>query len=368
VRVSDTAALRAAISGAEPGTRIILAPGQYEGGMYFGDVRGTPDAPVTIAAADPADPPEIVGGGAAFHFADAAHLALQDLTLREATGNGLNIDDGGTYDTPAEGIVLRRLRVTDVGPQGNCDGIKLSGVSDFLVEDCVIERWGDGGSAIDMVGCHRGVIEGCTFRGRDGIGGTGPQMKGGSSDIVVRGSRFEDAGGRAVNIGGSTGLEFFRPSPQGYEAKDITVEGNVIVGSLASVAFVGVDGAVVRHNTIYLPAKWALRILQETRAPEFVPCRNGVFADNIVVFRSDGWSEGGCNIGPDTDPRSFRFERNVWYCLDEPGTGRPSLPSTEVEGVAGEDPLFVDAEAGDFSLQADSPARGKGHTGLPSTE
>src|SRR6185436_17236812 len=123
-----------------------------------------------------------------------------------------------------------------------------------------------------------------------------------------------------------TGLQFFRPKPQGYEARAIRVEGNTFIGSDAPVAFVGVDGAVVRFNTIYRPHKWALRILQETHAPGFVPSRGGVFEDNVVVFRLEGWIEGGVNIGPGTAPATFRFARNAWYCEDRPERSRPSLP------------------------------------------
>ena len=101
------------------------------------------------------------------------------------------------------------------------------------------------------------------------------QAKGGSADILVRACRFEHAGQRAVNLGGSTGLPFFRPEPQGFEARDITVEDCSFVGSLAPVAFVGVDGAVVRHNTIYRPRRWAFRILQETRGPDSCPAATG---------------------------------------------------------------------------------------------
>ena len=61
-------------------------------------------------------------------------------------------------------MTLRGLRVRDVGGGGNEDGIKLSGVSDFVVEGCTVERWGAAGSAIDLVGCHRGVIRGNVFR------------------------------------------------------------------------------------------------------------------------------------------------------------------------------------------------------------
>mgnify|MGYP006193671343 CR=1 FL=1 len=40
------------------------------------------------------------------------------------------------------------------------------------------------------------------------------------------------------------------------------------------VAFVGVDGATFRHNTIYRPTKWVLRILQESQEPRFVRTRD----------------------------------------------------------------------------------------------
>ncbi|MBD3291479.1 MAG: hypothetical protein GF393_01035 [Armatimonadia bacterium] len=360
--------LREAVANARPGETVYVAPGTYEGGLYLGGLQGTEDAPIAIAGADPENPPVIEGGGSGMHLVNATHVELRDLVIRGATGNGLNIDDGGDYATPTHHITLRRLRVEDVGPEGNRDGIKLSGVDDFHVIDCTVERWGSGGSAIDMVGCHRGLIEGCTFRHEAGaIGGTGVQNKGGTSEIVIRGNHFEHAGSRAVNIGGSTGLQYFRPEPQGYEAKDITVEGNVFVGSMAPVAFVGCDGSTVRFNTTYMPGRWALRILQETREPGFVPSRDGVFEDNIVVFRSDAWSEGGANIGPATAPETFSFARNVWYCQDNPQVG-PRLPTEEQDGFVGEDPLLADPEAGDFSLQDGSPAEGRGHTALPDTD
>ena len=359
--------LREALAAAKPGATVYVAPGIYDGGILLDGLQGTEDAPIVIAGADPEDPPVIEGGGSGLHLVNATWVELRDLVLRGATGNGLNIDDGGDYATPAHHITLRRLRVEDVGPEGNRDGVKLSGVDDFRVIDCTVERWGRGGSAIDMVGCHRGLIEGCTFRHEGGGAATGVQNKGGTSDIVIRRNLFDHAGARAVNIGGSTGLQYFRPEPQGYEAKDIVVEGNVFIDSQAPVAFVGCDGATVRFNTMYMPGKWVMRILQETREPGFVPCRNGVFTDNIIVFRSDAWSEGGVNIGPATAPETFTFARNVWYCADRPELG-PSLPTEEQDGLVGEDPVFVDPEAGDFSLQPGSAAEGRGHTALEDTD
>lgn len=369
--VTNAAGLREAVSGAKPGTRILLAPGRYPGGFFFANLRGEPNLPIVIAGADPQDPPIIEGGGNGIQLSDPSWVELRDIVFTGASGNGLNIDDGGSFDTPAQHVVLRNLRVTDVGPEGNRDGIKLSGVTDFRVEGCTLERWGTGGSAIDMVGCHRGTIQNNLFRhlpaGSDGASGV--QTKGGSRDILIRRNRFEHAGSRGVNIGGSTGLQFFRPplvsGTESWEAKDIRVEGNTFLGSSAPVAFVGVDGAVVRFNTIYRPQRWALRILQETTAPGFVPCRRGEFTDNIVAFHSTEWASGGVNIGPNTAPDTFQFARNWWFCLDNPARSRPTLPVAEDAGVYGESPQFRDAENGDLRLQPGSLANRAGADALP---
>lgn len=282
---------------------------------------------------------------------------MHNLVLAKGRENGLNIDDGGSVKTPAHHIVLRGLVVRDIGSDRNHHGIKLSGLDDFRIEKCVVERWGTKGSGIDMVGCHRGVISHSTFREGDKVGANGVQMKGGSSHVTVRYCRFENAGGRAVNLGGNTGLPYFRPSPQGYEAKDIVVEDCMFVGSMAPLAFVGVDGATVRHNTFYRPARWLMRILQENQDPKFVPCRNGKFTNNIIAFQIDELGSA-VNIGPKTAPETFQFANNFWYCIGTPERTRRAvqLPTAESEGTFGQDPGFRNAAGGDLQLIADSPA------------
>lgn len=367
-RVKDAAGFNRAVAAARPGDRILLAPGVYGNNFHFRGVHGTAKEPIVIAADNADKPPSIVGTRAPLHFSGASHLELKDLVITGSSANGLNIDDGGDPDKPSHHITLRNLLIQDIGPRGNVDGIKLSGVDDFLVENCTIERWGSGGSAIDMVGCHRGVISGSIFRKG---GSNGVQAKGGSSVIAVRQCRFEDAGERAVNLGGSTGDNYFRPPLKAfpekgkYEAKDIRVEGCTFVRGGAAVVFVGVDGAVVRFNTIYRPGRYAIRILQEKNEPGFVPCRNGVFENNVVVFRSGEWVTGGVNIGPNTAPETFRFGGNLWYCEDRPGRSEPKLPTAEKDSVVGEDPRFIDSAKGDFGVGADSPARNRGAHALP---
>jgi len=362
VDVATSDALRQALQEAKPGTTIRLSPGTYPGGFYAAQLHGTADQPIVITARNPEQPP-LFDGGNGCHIAGASYLTIEHLRLRGAKANGLNLDDGGQAGS-SHHITVRHLTITDVGPQGNRDGLKLSGLDDFRVEGCTFERWGDGGSGIDMVGCHRGVIVDSSFS-HPGTLGNGVQAKGGSSEVVIRNCFFDRAGSRQVQLGGSTGLQFFRPLGATYEARDLTVEGCVFTGCMADLAFVGVDGATVRYNTFYQPEKWLLRILQETREPQFVPCRNGVFERNLIVYRTDRWAENGVNIGPGTAPETFVFRDNLWFATDRPERSRPRLPSEETGGVYGQDPRLTDPQQGDFRPAADGPGAGHGFTALP---
>ncbi len=367
VRVADADGLRRAGAAAKPGTRILLEPGEYRGGFSFSGLKGEAGKPIVIGGADPKRPPTIRGGGSGIQLSDPEHVEIENLVVSGATGNGINIDDGGSFDTPAHHVVIRAVTVADVGPRGNRDGIKLSGLTDFRVEGSTIERWGSGGSAIDMVGCHRGVIEKNAIRENANPGANGVQAKGGSSRIAVRENTFADFGGRGVNIGGSTGRPYFRPPlPDKIDAeaslaegREIVVEGNVFVGGDAAMAFVGADSCTARFNTIYRPRRWALRILQENREPDFVECRGGEFSDNVVAFDARSWG-GAANIGPNTAPGTFRFARNVWYALDEPTRSEPRLPTVEKDGISGRDPQFVDPDRRDFAVRKGSPAEKAG--------
>jgi len=355
VDVTDDAALQAALRRAAPGTVIRIAAGRYQPGVFVTGLKGAPERPIVIEGADPEKPPLFEGGKVGWQLSDCEHVTLRNLAVRGQQANGINIDDGGSFDTPARHIVLEKIHVADVGPQGNCDGIKLSGVDDFNVRDCTVEGWG--GQAIDMVGCHRGVIESCTFRGKPGFSqSTGPQTKGGSSQIAIRRCLFLDAGGRAVNLGGSTGLAYFRPRGALYEARDIRVEACTFVGSQAPVAFVGVENAVVRYNTIYRPGKWVIRILQETTEPGFAPCRNNRFERNLVVSRRAD-VQIAVNVGPHTRPDTFTFADNLWFCEDRPQASRPDLPAAETGGVYGVDPRLAALEGGRFRPESPQAAQ-----------
>jgi len=331
IEVRDPAALRAAVGRLENGTVLKIGPGEYPGGY---DVRNVAD--LTVEAVDPARPPLFKGARNAWHFSGCSGLKLRHLRASGQSHNGFNLDDGGQSDRPARNITLESLEIRDVGPRGNFDGLKCSGLDDLTIRDCVIEGWG--GQAIDLVGCHRVLITGCRFSGKSGFSqDSGVQAKGGSEDVTIEKSHFTNAGQRPVNAGGSTGLPYFRPAGVKYEARRIVIRDNVISGSLCACAFTGVDGAEFTGNTILFPEKWVFRILQETSGNGFVPCRNVVVENNSIVFRRSQVSVD-VNVGPGTAPETFRFARNRWFAEDRPDRSRPQLPVREQDGTYGRDP------------------------------
>lgn len=351
VLVHNTRGLATALGAAGPGDTILLMPGPYRGGLFLSNLRGRAKAPIIIAGSDPTNPPVFTGGGSeALHLSDCSHLVLRNLKVSGYPGNGINADDGGTFDTPAHHLRFENVTIESTGPDGNFDALKLSGVDHFAVSNCVFRGWG--GSAIDMVGCHNGTIEECDFIGRNGFSqDSGIQLKGGTTNVLVRRSFFKNAGFRAINLGGSTDLPFFRPAAKNYEAKHIEITGNRFVGGEAPVAWVTAAGGRVHHNTFYLPGKWLLRILQESEDPRFKPCHGGLFEYNLVVF--DSRVDPFVNVGPRTNPASFVFRHNAWFQTD--GATVPDLPTPELDGVYQVDPRLNNPGTRTMSVTATDP-------------
>ena len=340
--VGNTAQFSAALSAAQPGDEIVMQPGIYSGGHYRANLQQ-----VTIRSANPANQAIIDGGGNGIQLSDPSTVTISDITFRNQVDNGLNIDDGGTFDTPAQNITLRNITVRDIVTAGNHDGIKLSGVNDFLIENVQVLNWGTGGSAVDMVGCHRGLIQNSNFvHTNTANNGTTLQPKGGSKDITFRANRIElpRGSGRAVQAGGSTGTPFFRfaDGDSGYEANRITAEGNVIIGGSSSFSWVNIDGGIFHHNVVNRPGQWVARILNENAGNPIVDTQNGQFLDNRIIY-NDTASEfsTAVNVGPETLPNTYTFARNRWLNLANPTAAgsTPSLPVIETGGTYGVDPV-----------------------------
>lgn len=308
----DIAAIAAT---AEPGDSILLSAGTHDN-AYVVDLHGTAEAPIWLGG----EGAVFEGGWEGLHLVRARFVIVHDLQISGSEDNGLNADDGGDYDDEeaSHHLLFRDLHFSDVGSGGNQDCLKLSGLRDYAVIDSTFERCSSSG--IDHVGCHRGVIARNHFEDNGG----GVQSKGGSADIEIRQNTFVDSGDRALNLGGGTGKEYFRPplsdTEDNVEARDLEVYANHFVGSEAPIAYVGCVDCVVANNTLIEPGKWVFRILQESVSDE-----------------------------------EHDFANNLWYAQDDPGASEPELPAEESGAVIG-----VDPELDGIAPTAESPALGAG--------
>jgi hypothetical protein len=129
---------------AKPGDTVLIYPAQYRGTYWIENLNGTVNAPIVIRGTDRA---AVVfdGGSESMHFSDCSYLVIENFSVRGQTGNGMNCDDAGTFETPTHHITFRSLTFGTMGATGNNDQLKLSGLDDFVIEDCIFEDGAVGG-------------------------------------------------------------------------------------------------------------------------------------------------------------------------------------------------------------------------------
>jgi hypothetical protein len=344
--------LEAAIKVVKPGDTILI----YENpktNQYVSNIKGNDKNWITIKANDK----NVVifsGGNNAIHFSKVAYLRIENIIFESQTANGVNIDDGGNYKTASHHIQFLNCIFRNIKAKGNNDLLKMSGVNNFKIIACDFKNGALKGSGIDLVGCHYGEISRCYF---ENMGSNAVQVKGGSANIDISRNWFKNCGARSVNLGGSTGLSYFRPIDATYEAAFLNVYSNVFIGSMAPIAFVGCKEVKVINNTIINPAKWTIRILQETvDESRFISCSNNYFINNLIYYKS---SSQEINIGANTNPSSFSISNNLWYNYNNPSK-RPNIPVVDVHQITGKDPLFKNLLDANFNIKTESPAIEKG--------
>jgi hypothetical protein len=101
--------IAAALAKAEPGTRVVVAAGTYGAVGSVRNLQGTAVAPIALVGRG-----EVVidprGQGSALHLAEPRYVVIEGIAIRNAVPHGMNIDDGGSYDSPGSYVVLRTCR------------------------------------------------------------------------------------------------------------------------------------------------------------------------------------------------------------------------------------------------------------------
>lgn len=357
--ISSAAALAIA------GDTIFVEGGIYSGDDFISNLHGIDSNWISIIS-DTNNPAIFKGGNFAFMMSDVSHIRIKGFVMDGQIQNGLNIDDGGSYDTPTQHIIIEYCKWLKMDATGNNDELKMSGVDSFTVRKCTFQNGAAEGSLVDMVGCHYGVFEDNRF---ENGGANSIQTKGGSQNIRIQRNIFLYGGQRAINIGGSTDKQYFRPLNADFEAQYISVHSNLFIGSMAPIAFVGAVRCEVVNNTFVEPERWMVRILQENNESGMQITGKNKFTNNICYFNNNADNEKCINIGAGTAPKTFLFSNNLWYNKENLNWAGPNPAVQHFSQILNSNPKFEDLGNKNFLLVEDSPAVGSGlELALPETD
>lgn len=280
-----------------------------------------------------------------------------------AAGLVVHVDGNGTTD------VLRiTFRNNVMHDSYNNDVLKINNATrDILVEGNLFFNQSGSDEHIDINSVEEVIVQDNIFlndfaaSGRTDPGNT-------SSFIVIKDSNQDDdiyIGSRDVivrrniflNWMGSTGSNFLLLGEDGhpiYEAQDILVENNLMLGNSSSVmrASFGVKGGrdiTFRHNTVSgdLPAlAFAMRLNTEGQNPinDNIVFYNNVWSDPTGTMGANGGGNNDFSDTPMGETQSFTLDHNAYWnggsALPEDG-GELINPSDDPAAVIG-DPRLGD--------------------------
>ena len=209
VEISTTEELLAALEGARPGDRLILAPGKYQNdewkgkwAAFFSEASGTSEQPITICSQDPDDPAMICG--ATQENKVGLHIIgefwhLENLVVCNA-GKGIVLDQ-------ASNSTITGCQVYDIGAEGIHLRDDTSGclIENCYVHDCgtVSPQYGEGiyiGSAKGTTGygfdCHYNTVRNCRI---SNVGADCIDIKEYTRGTLVEGCTLDGCGTQGQN-------------------------------------------------------------------------------------------------------------------------------------------------------------------------
>jgi len=160
----DYPTLEAAENFVTSGDTLLLQSQVFSDGTQFlNNLNGTLANPIVIMA-DTEHQSIFRGETEAIHLTDCSHVILDGLVVEQQTGNGINIDDGSDYSTPSTYITVRNCIF-----RGGTEAIHLIDCSHLILDGLVVEQQTGNGINIDDGGDYntpstKVTVRNCIFR------------------------------------------------------------------------------------------------------------------------------------------------------------------------------------------------------------
>jgi hypothetical protein len=318
-----------AFADARAGDHILLESGTHlQSGNLAISRSGTPASWIQIKAAPDAGPIIDLNSAGEFRIS-GSYISLQDVDIRNGGGNNLHIapDTTDVHHVHVADTVIHDLawgpgaaiKINRNNPAGAAVGtICLEGndVSEAISN-----------AIIDGVGVDGAVVIGNDIHD-NAVGSHGIFFKGGSADILIEGNVIRGIrGNAALQLGGSTGAQFWNPLYPAWEGVDQTARNNVITDfDDSAVEIRGVDGVSVYNNTIVTQSSFAIFRLQVgNNASGGSSGNDNVHISSNLVIGTGGDPQYARNDGGSA---SVVFGPQLWAgAFHNSGAATPGIPT-----------------------------------------
>ncbi len=278
ISVAPGSSIVSAINRAQPGDRILVRAGTYNGGGWI-ERSGTASAPITVVSVDGPRAAVIQGGTESLRVGNSAYLVFDGFEVRNSGDNTVHIY--GSHH-----ITLRNVYAHDAGRNG--DVLKVNQSHHMTIERSEFARPGprSGGEnpyqeCLDFVDVDDSTI-------RDNFIHDGGSMlmfvKGGSRNTVIERNVYSQqrsgASDPMVGLGGPT--DPWLLGGEQYEIINVVFRNNVIVnGLVGAIAVYDAQGAYIANNLLLNNS----RVLVEFRAGNGPAAQssNVQVVDNLMV-------------------------------------------------------------------------------------
>lgn len=347
-----------------PGDEVRIAAGTYSCGVYVVGLHGTAAHPIVFRSVDGPHAARFdCAGGGGLQFQSVEYLAFDGLEIANAgSGHAFHVHSGDMPVTFRSNHVL----VTHCSfHDAMLSAIKASQSTDLDIIDCDL-GWTSpgaavGGQGIDFVAVdHSRILRNHIH---DVLGNVSVQVKGGSTDVLVDGNVISntDVG---INLGQSTGPQFFLPTNATWEAQRAYATNNVVFGhTRVGLNAEGCLDCLMANNTLALidPGQ-PLRALTGGVGIDAVGVTeshtSGLRLIGNLVYMTGATPGALLNFTPDnvaglvqSHNLFFHTGSAIGVLYSDTPVGGPATGT-----LVDRDPLLASPSTGDVALGAGSPA------------